>query len=317
MNAVRGQSVALVLGAGGARGLAHIGVIEVLLARGLRIEAVAGCSMGALVGGIFAAGKLAEYRDWSCKLDRNQVLRLLDFNFGLPGLIRGDRVIGVLRELVGDHQIEDLPIDFTAVATDLETQREVWLNDGALFDAIRASIAIPMLFTPHIVGGRELVDGGLLAPLPIAATRLARVDHVIAVDVNGPVSWRLPAAEPDSETLATAYGVDIDLVREEEEMAEEDEEGSSLRARMTALWNNWRERDEEPVRGRQRSMLDLMSRSLETMHAHMTRLHLAQDPADLLIQVPSNACAIYEYWRCSEMIDVGRRAAEKALAELE
>src|SRR5207342_403641 len=126
-------SVALVLGAGGARGLAHIGVIEVLQARGFEINAVVGCSMGSLVGGIFAAGKLQQYRDWTCKLDRSDVLRLLDFNFGLPGLIRGDRVIGVLRDLVGEHRIEDLAIPFTAVATDLDSQREVWLSRGSLF----------------------------------------------------------------------------------------------------------------------------------------------------------------------------------------
>jgi len=317
VSAFSGQSVALVLGAGGARGLAHIGVIEVLQARGFEINAVVGCSMGSLVGGIFAAGKLQQYRDWTCKLDRSDVLRLLDFNFGLPGLIRGDRVIGVLRDLVGEHRIEDLAIPFTAVATDLDSQREVWLSRGSLFDAIRASIAIPMLFTPHRVDGRDLVDGGLLAPLPIAPTRSAHVDRVIAVDVNGPIAWHLPGDPPSDETLAAAYGVDVDLVHEDEEVAAEDEEGASLRARMTALWNSWREHD-EPVRdnGHKRSMLDLMARSLDTMHAHMTRMHLAQDPPDLLIQIPSNTCAIYEYWRAREMIELGRRAAEKALAEL-
>jgi NTE family protein len=307
MNAVRGQSVALVLGAGGARGLAHIGVIEVLLERGLRIEAVVGCSMGALVGGIHAAGKLGEYRDWALSLERGDVLRLLDFSFGLPGLIRGERVIGALRELVGDHRIENLPIPYTAVATDLETQREVWLNRGPLFDAIRASIAIPMLFTPHVVEGRELVDGGLLSPLPIAPTRLFRADHIIAVDVNGPVSWKPTPATPAEDTLASAFGA---------QAPGGDEEETSLRDRMAALWNSWRERNEDSIAPK-RSMLDLMARSLDTMHAHMTRLHLAQDPADLLIQMPSNTAAIYEYWRAAELIGIGRKAAEKALAQLE
>lgn len=282
MSALTGKRVALVLGAGGARGLAHIGVLEVLQKHGVIIEAVVGCSMGSLVGGIFAAGKLDDYRDWTCALERAHVLRLLDFNFGLPGLIRGDRVIGALRELVGDHDIEDLPMAFTAVATDLETQREAWLNRGKLFDAVRASIAIPMLFTPHVVDGRELVDGGLLAPLPIAPTRLHHVDHVIAVDVNGPVSWRLAEVE---------------------------------RARIASLWSNWRGGSGDVTPSpRKRSMLDLMARSLDTMQAHLTRMHLAQDPPDLLIQVPSNICAIYEYWRSREMIDIGREAAERAVA---
>ena len=183
------MDIALVLGSGGARGLAHIGVIEALEQAGFRIAAIAGASMGALVGGIHAAGRLHDYRDWVTTLKRSDVVRLLDFAFGHPGLIKGEKLIGVMRELVGEHRIEELPIPFTAVATDLATQREVWLNRGPLFDAIRASIAIPMVFTPHRIGGRELVDGGLLAPLPIAATRLTHVDMVVAVDVND----RVPA----------------------------------------------------------------------------------------------------------------------------
>lgn len=314
MNAVHGQSVALVLGAGGARGLAHIGVIEVLLERGLKIEAVVGCSMGALVGGVYAAGKLAEYSDWARRLERSDILRLLDFKFGLPGLFRGERVISAMRELVGDHRIEDLPIPYTAVATDLETQREVWLNRGFLFDAIRASIAIPMLLTPHVVDGRELVDGGLLSPLPIAPTRLVRADHIIAVDVNGPVAWHRLNPRPEPKVAAENFKP----ARDAQGIDAGDEDETSLSARMAALWNSWRDRDEEPPATiPKRSMLDLMARSLDTMHAHMTRLHLAQDPADLLIQMPSSICSVYEFWRAAEMIDIGREAAEKALASLD
>lgn len=313
MSALTGKRVALVLGAGGARGLAHIGVLEVLQKHGVIIEAVVGCSMGSLVGGIFAAGKLDDYRDWTCALERAHVLRLLDFNFGLPGLIRGDRVIGALRELVGDHDIEDLPMAFTAVATDLETQREAWLNRGKLFDAVRASIAIPMLFTPHVVDGRELVDGGLLAPLPIAPTRLHHVDHVIAVDVNGPVSWRL--AEVERARIDAGVGADPGPMVVVADGESETNEDAGLRARIASLWSNWRggSGDVTPP-PRKRSMLDLMARSLDTMQAHLTRMHLAQDPPDLLIQVPSNICAIYEYWRSREMIDIGREAAERAVA---
>ena len=122
-----GKNIALVLGAGGARGIAHVGVIQALEARGYRIAGIAGSSMGSLVGGIYAAGRLNEYSEWARGLERGDVLRLLDFAFGYPGLIRGDRVIGALRELVGDHLIEELPIPYTAVACDVEAQREVWL----------------------------------------------------------------------------------------------------------------------------------------------------------------------------------------------
>lgn len=266
-----GRRIALVLGAGGARGLAHIGVIEALEARGYSIAAIAGASMGALVGGIHAAGRLPAYRDWIEAQQRSDILRLLDVAFGAAGLIRGERVIATLRELVGEHRIEDLPIPFVAVATDLATQREVWLQSGSLFDAIRASIAIPMVFTPHTVEGRELVDGGLLAPVPLTATRGFRCDAVIAVDLNGR-SPRIPGA---SEAPATPV----------------------------------------PTVGPRAfgAMLDLLSRSLDTMHSQMARLQLAQDPPDLVIRLPRDAAAFYEFWRAKELRELGRRTAETAL----
>ena len=297
-----GPEIALVLGSGGARGLAHIGVIEELERAGFRIAAIAGASMGALVGGIHAAGRLRDYRDWVGSLERSDVVRLLDFAFGHPGLIKGERLIGVMRELVGEHRIEDLPIPFTAVATDLATQREVWLNRGPLFDAIRASIAIPMVFTPHRIGGRELVDGGLLAPLPIAATRLTHVDMVVAVDVND----RVPAALRDFRARIE--------VAEEAEVSEDVEDPESLRGRITALMDSLFEK--RPAPPPQPGLLDLMSRSLDTMQAQLSRLQLAMDPPDLLIRVPRDTCMFHEYWRAREVIDIGRQAARRALAAL-
>ena len=294
--------VALVLGSGGARGLAHIGVIEELEAAGFQIAATAGASMGALVGGIHAAGRLADYRDWVGALERSDVLRLLDFAFGHPGLIKGERLIGVMRELVGDHRIEELPIPFTAVATDLATQREVWLNRGPLFDAIRASIAIPMVFTPHRIGGRELVDGGLLAPLPIAATRQNQADLVIAVDVND----RVPVALRNLRRQHAAT-----LAPPEPTPAVVDE---SLRARIGQLMDSLF--DKRPAVPAQPGLLDLMSRSLDTMQAQLSRLQLALDPPDLLIRVPRDTCMFHEYWRAAEVIDVGREAARHALQSL-
>ena len=314
-----GRNIALVLGSGGARGLAHIGVIEALVSEGFTIRAVVGCSMGALVGGVYAAGRLQEYKDWTSSLEKSGVLRLLDFSFGNQGLIKGDRIIGVLRELVGDYKIEDLPIEFTAIATDLKNQREVWLSRGKLFDAIRASIAIPMLLTPHRINGRELVDGGLLSPVPMAPTRQMTVDHVIAVDVNGPVHWR-PAVDrdqenaeeacEDDEALAAAYGVDVYAQKES------DEEGdhSSLRGRMAALWNG--EEKFPTMSPSQTSVMELMSQSLDTMHAAMSRLQLAQDPPDMLIQIPRESCSFHEYWRAKEMIELGHKIAMTALTRM-
>ncbi len=154
------KTVSLVLGGGGARGLAHIGVIRALEERGLEVRSIAGCSMGALVGGIHAMGKLGDYERWARQLSRRGMFTLLDFTFGGGGLLRGERLMGALRELVGEAQIEDLPMRFTAVAADLLRDREVWIDRGPLFDAIRASISLPLFFTPVDHGGVRLVDGG-------------------------------------------------------------------------------------------------------------------------------------------------------------
>jgi NTE family protein len=301
----RGKRVALVLGAGGARGLAHIGVIEALEARGFEIAAIAGSSMGALVGGIHAAGKLEAYRDWAEQLERNDVLRLLDVTFGASGLIRGDRVIATLRDLVGEHRIEDLPIPYVAVATDLATQREVWFQQGPLFDAIRASIAIPMVFTPHEVNGRELVDGGLLAPLPLAATRSFHCDYVVAVDLNAR-SPRVPTSEPVPLSEAEMFNDDAPTI------------APNWKARVASWFSTPPApagTPPPPTTGGIASLLDLMSRSMDTMHSQITRLHVAQDPPDLVIRVPRDSASFYEFWRAKELRERGRELAEDALAD--
>ena len=295
-------SVALVLGAGGARGLAHIGVIEAIEARGLRIAAIAGTSMGALVGGIYASGQLPAYRDWALGLTRSDVFRLLDFGIGRPGLFTGDRLMAELQQIVGQHRIESLPIPFTAVATDLRAQREVWLTQGPLFDAIRASMAIPLVFTPVKLGGRELVDGGLLNPVPIAAMRQALVDVVIAVDVNArTASARTRESQPansgdrESARLPVAAGGEAD--------AEEETVGS-----MFAQWFT-RKAGEQAKTG----LVDLMARSLDTMQGQLSRMQLAFDPPDILIRISRDSSFFYEFWRTRELIEIGRKQADHAL----
>ncbi|HLS83041.1 MAG TPA: patatin-like phospholipase family protein [Arenimonas sp.] len=303
----RKKRVALVLGAGGARGLAHMGVIEALQDRGYEISGVAGASMGALVGGIHAAGRLPAYRDWVCTLERTDVLRLLDFAFGYPGLIRGDKVIAAMRELVGEHLIEELSIPFIAVATDLDSQREIWLTRGKLFDAIRASIAIPMVFTPKHLEGRELVDGGLLAPVPVAATRQMQADLVVAVDVSGQPERMERGLEPRHEEVDAGTG-------NGEGAGEPAENGSiPLRERMAAIWESLAKAGPAKATAKDRGVMDLMSRALDTMQSHMARLHLAQDPPDLLIRLPRDAATFYEFWRARELLERGREVAEKAL----
>src|SRR5690606_14916524 len=175
--------VALALGGGGARGYAHIGVIEVLEERGYDIVAIAGTSMGALVGGLHAAGSLGAYADWVRTLTQRDVLRLLDPSLRAPGVIRLSKIFARVSELLGDQRIEDLPIAFTAVATDLLAGKEVWFQRGPLAPAIRASIALPSFITPVMLDGRLLADGGLMNPVPVAPTAAVAADLTIAVSL--------------------------------------------------------------------------------------------------------------------------------------
>jgi NTE family protein len=279
-----GEPIALALGAGGARGLAQIGVIEALEARGLQVVSVAGSSSGALVGGIHAAGRLREFREGMERMTRGEFLRLLDPVIGRPGMIGGQRLIDAMREVVGDPRIEELPIPFTAAAVDMERQRVVWLRSGPLWVALRASFAIPGVFTPQVVHGRELVDGGLLAPLPITATRLSDAHRLVAVDMHS--RPRQPPGDP-------ADGLPAPPAR-----------GSRL-----GRWFG-RRLGRPPAEA---GLMDTMSRALDTMQAQIARVQLALDPPELVIGIPRDVCLFYEFWRARELVGIGREAAEKAL----
>ena len=319
MNDANGPlSISLVLGSGGARGYAHVGVIEELEAHGFAIRSIAGSSMGALVGGVYAAGKLQAYSDWVRPLQRFDVLRLLDWTISGGGFIKGDRIIAALKKLIGDINIEDLPIPYTAVAVDLDVQREVWFSHGSLFDAIRASIAIPTIFRPYRYQGRLLVDGGLLNPLPVSPTLRDQTDATIAVDVNAPSEPldrdesgrgdgkreedRGSAGQASPEMMPHGKPAPIDVRR------------ASYRRRIAEYVGSWwlerRSRGGEPEPG----AFELFARSLDTVQETITRLKLAAQPPDLLITIPRNACAFYEFQRAEELIALGRVRTREALA---
>jgi NTE family protein len=271
-------TVSLVLGGGGARGLAHIGVIQWLTENGYEIRSIAGSSMGALVGGIFATSKLEAYAQWVLALERMQVLRMLDPAFGRPGLFKGERIMGILRKLIGDRAIEDLPVSFTAVATDLESGEEVWLRDGKLFDAIRASIAIPLVFTPFEYRGRKLLDGSLVNPVPIAPIVNDTNELTVVVTLSGPV-------EPWPRTLPS---------------------GPSLAGDAHAHRRSFA----APPGG----MIEVALASMEAMQNTIARLKLAAFSPDVTVKIPRNACGFYEFWRAKELIALGRERTAQAFA---
>ena len=179
------KDVALVLSSGGARGLAHIGAIEELKEQGYRITSIAGCSMGALIGGVYAAGKLEEFREWMKTVDRKKMLELTDFSLSLNHIVKGSRIIEAIMEFVPDMPIEDLPIPYCAIATDLKAGREVVFRKGSLFDAIRASISLPSFYEPVHRNGMILIDGGVTNPMPMNRVVRHEGDIMVAVDVSG------------------------------------------------------------------------------------------------------------------------------------
>jgi NTE family protein len=297
--------VSLVLGSGGARGLAHIGVIKALSEDGTwDIQSVTGASIGALIGGLYAAEDLDVYTEWVRKLSRSDVWGLLDFSFSGKGLFEGERVMKKLKELVGDDQIEDLAISFTAVATDLERRQEVWLNSGGLFEAIRASIAIPGLFTPAVRNGRILVDGGLLSPLPIGPSLARTTERTIAVSLNGATDAEKAPSSPDRDEAAAPADRNsvADLAAERD--------SNLFRRWARRAQDMWSDKDDE---AHPYDAIDTIARSLEAMQDRIARHQVASYPPDLLIEIPVTACGVLEFHRADEMIELGYTTAKKAL----
>ena len=207
---VKTKNVALALSSGGARGLAHIGAIEELEAQGYHISSIAGCSMGALIGGVYAAGKLNEFREWMKTIDRKKMLGLIDFSLSLNHLVKGTRIIEAIMEFVPDVNIEDLPIPYCAVATDLKAGREVMFRKGSLFQAIRASISLPSFYEPVMLNDMILIDGGIINPLPLNRVKRQSGDILVGVDVSGhdyKAQWdelhRLTAMQKSDTSLKT------------------------------------------------------------------------------------------------------------------
>lgn len=305
------KSIALALGSGGARGLAHIGVIRRLRESGYNPEYIAGTSIGSLVGGIFAAGKLDNYEEWARDLTRRDMVRLLDFSFTRGAIFKGDRVIDAICELIGDQNIEDLEVGFTAVATDIREQSEVWLGRGSLFTAIRASTAIPTLMSPVELNGRLLADGGLVNPIPIAPTLNHGSSMTIAVDLNA-----------RREGIRAKNGVQkgkdqSESAKEGEQQTDEAEPGKYKKAIADFIEKlkpgNDSDSNSMPAPG----FLQMSTQTIEIMQNGIARLKLAAYKPDMVISIPRDLCAFWEFDRAAEMIEFGYERASVAIEEFE
>ncbi len=252
----------IALGGGAARGWAHIGVLTALAEVGVEPEIVCGTSIGALVGGIYAAGKLAQLEAWVTALTRRDVVGLLDFTTAAGGAIGGRKLMELYRREIGDPALEELPKPFAAVATDLHTGSEVWLQEGPLLEAVRASISLPGVFTPVLVGGRLLVDGGLVNPVPVTLCRALGAELVIAVDLHG------GAARPSARPAAEPHPA---VVRDRRWWPR-------LARRRPTERAGEREPAPPPL-----SVASVVATSLDIIQARLARSRLAGDPPDLLL----------------------------------
>ncbi len=319
-----GKRVALALGSGGARGYTHIGVINELRARGYQIVGVAGSSMGALVGGLEAAGKLDEFTEWAESLTQAAVLRLPDPSITGAGVLRAAKILDAVRDILGEVRIEELPIPYTAVATDLLSGKSVWLQRGPVDAAIRASIAIPGVIAPHVLDGRLLADGGILDPLPMAPIAAVNADLSIAVSLAGSDSG---GTEPDNTSVSARTEWLSRMWRSTTALFE----NTSVFGRFTSgdqqnSDNAGGESDQELIDSSKvatepsvpkMGSFEVMNRTIDIAQAALARHQLANHPPDLLIEVPRAACRSLDFHRAAEVIEIGRKLAVAALDEYE
>ena len=284
------KKVHLVLGSGGARGMAHIGVIENLLQDGYEIVEVIGCSMGAVVGAMYCAGYLNEYKNWLLGLTKTSVFSLFDLTFTMQGFVKGERIFNKLQELTGDRNIEDLLMPFTAVATDMVHKQEKYFTTGNLYKALRASIAIPGVFTPVVHESSVLVDGGVLNPLPVNLVHKIDNAILVAVNLNGPAMVEVDKQDL-KETDSNNYWDWLSKfsINSRKDMAED-----------------------QKINIPRLSLFDLINTSFDFTQDRLTELMIHYHQPDLIIEIPRNSCSTFEFYRAKELIETGKNAYNRA-----
>jgi NTE family protein len=284
------KKVSLVLSGGGARGMAHIGVIEELESRGFEIFSVSGTSMGALVGGVYALGKMDEFKNWLFTLDKVKIFNLIDFALSSQGLVKGDKVLNKMKDFIPDANIEDLKIAYTAVAADIINKEEVAFKTGSMYDAIRASIAIPTVFTPVKTEHGLLVDGGILNNIPANHAKRAPNDLLVVVNVNANIPVYKPAVSKiESEIKQSIYQKKIKDFYSHLQKAKPAPPAESI------------------------GYFDLISKTIGLMTYHMAQMSLEQYSPDILIEVSRDSCGTYDFFKAEDLVEIGRHVAKKCI----
>ena len=282
------KNIALVLSSGGARGVAHIGVIEELLNNGFNITSISGTSMGALVGGIYATGQLEIYKEWMCSLDRMDVFNLIDFTINTSGIVKGEKIIKEMKKLIPDSNIEDLKIPYSAIATDILSEQEIVFTSGSLYEAIRASISIPSVFVPFKLNNWQLIDGGVLNPIPINRIERKHGDLLVVVDVNS----RIPGPEKKVITAKTDSNNQSKYIK-------------TIYKRINRIIPK---NNKDHV-----GYFNLINRTSSLMIHRISELTLEQHQPDMMINVSRQEFGSFDFYKSEEIIEAGRRAAYTAI----
>ena len=288
------ENIALVLSGGGARGIAHIGVIEILEKRGYKISSISGASMGALVGGMYAAGKLEEFKEWMCSLDKMKVFSLVDFTFSSNGLVKGDKVLNAIKEFVPDINIEDLKIDFSATASDITNHKEIIYRTGSMYEAIRASIAIPTVLKPVIKDGSVIVDGGVMNNIPIENVKRKNGDLLVAVYVSADIPpVKLQISKKDEKQQKSVYLEKINEFYQQ-------------------LYKVSPKSKKEKL-----GYFTLLEQTFNSAAMKLAQLTIEKGSPDILVNISRHTCGTYDFYKAAELVEIGRISAIKSLDEFE
>ncbi|WP_291861422.1 patatin-like phospholipase family protein [Marinilabilia sp.] len=281
------KNIALVLSSGGAKGIAHIGAIEELKRRGYKITSVSGSSIGAVIGGLLAMGKLEDYTEWIKTLDRRAIWGLMDFSFTSTGLLKGERVFDKMKEFIPDINIEDMMVPFTAVASDILNEKEIVFDKGSYYRAVRASIAIPAMFTPVKYDGTFLVDGGILNPIPIEHVARKDDDLLVVVNLYGD---KQPNAEVFDES--------------KDQKEKHGEEG------LFATFSNLVATGDKKGLG----YISLLTTSSAAMIHKLAKMNIQRFKPDIVIDIPADSASTFDFHRADELLKLGAEAAKRALS---
>lgn len=281
------KNISLVLSGGGARGIAHIGVIEELEKQGFTITSIAGTSMGALVGGVYAAGKMQEFKEWICSLDTWDIMKLIDFTFNSQGFIKGDRVFQKMKEFIPDIKIENSKIHYAAIATDIVTQKEVVFTKGSMYEAIRASLSIPTVFTPIKKGKHLLVDGGIINDIPLEHVKRKKNDLLIAVHVNADTpAPRTSSKDTDKSTYLKKF--------------------KEFQKKFQKLYPE----------NKKLGYFDLMNKTISLLTYQVSKMRIQKNPPDILINISEKSSGFFDFYKAKYLVKIGKNETKKVLKKI-